>query len=397
MRRGFAGFVMMVAGSWLGVACGDGGSAGFEASASEEAGPGGETIGTTSEALDTDDDHAVVSTSSAYYGIAGGRSVDYIWAIDTDDHLMEMRYDSYNDGARHVEFGSWTQLDYGVRGVPTMYVYPDTTGVVGFAWGTDRNLWEYFRPSANEPIQIYNISDISGFGAISGSPVIVDYGDDSSQWAISVAVRNDDDGKLYTLDYTTAMGWSSHLVLNGSSSIKSSHTIQSINRYTGDTFDDPYFAGRGLTSSDTTTSWVVHRPHGQFGSSFTKYTDFTGAGSSPYTFNGGGFVNDHNVVVARFGRQLKWAEVVQGSLAWNLIANCDVVGSPGYNAIRGYNNHLLTFSFTNGCSDEGELLTSPPWGWAYTDFLEIFRGNNGLLYAHEYGTHNKWRLDLPVP
>jgi len=394
MRAGFAGWMLAVVCPLLGVACGGEGGAGFESSAADGAGPASEPLGTTSQALDPDGDHVVVSTSLAYYGIEGGRSVVYIWAIDTNERLMEMRYNTYNDGARHVEFGSWTQLDVDLKGVPTMYVYPDTTAVIGFAWGTDGDLWQYYRPSANDKIQISNISERSGFGAISGSPVIVDYGDDSSQQAISVAVRNAADGKLYTMDYTTAMGWSAHLVANG---IKSSHTIQSINRFTGDTLDDPYFTGRGLSSTDTSTSWVVYRPHGQFGSPFTKVTDFTGADSSPYTFNGGSSVNYHNVVVARFGRQLRWAEVVPGSLAWNSIANCDVAGSPGFGVVRGNNSHLVKYSFPGGCKDEGELLTSSPWAWAYTDFITFFRGNNGLLYAHENGTRNKWRLDLPIP
>jgi hypothetical protein len=356
----------------------------------------GEPVGVSTQALDGEGDRPVVASSPAYVS-SGSGSVDYVLAIDTSGNLREMSYvTTYSPPNTYTPtFGTWSQIDSGLQGVPTMHVYPDTTAVDEYAWGADGYLWEYFRSSANGDIAVFNVSEISGFGKIAGSPVVVDWGDDSSEWAISVAVRRASDNALYTLDFTNGMGWQAHPVWNGSSVVKTDNTILSPNVLVGAGFA-PYFAGRGVSSSDNATSWIANRANGNFGSSFTIYSSFTGSGSTPYTFIGPSDVG-RNVIIARFGTQLKHAYAVQGSLQWTQIPNCSVAGSPGYNAIRGTNGHLLVFDFTNGCRDEGEVLTSAPSTWEFNEHLEFFRGSSGAIHAHQVGTSLGYSLHLSVP
>jgi hypothetical protein len=397
----------------LGMACGaENGAADVEGGAGaghSELGP--EPTSTAVEALDADGDHPVVVTSSDYATNGG-----YLAAIDTDGRLREQLFsESYDDqNGWVVSWGSWSTIDGGLTGVPTMHVFPDSSAVDVYARGTDGKLWEYFRYNYGGDIVQFDVSTWSGFGMIADSPVIVDWGDDSSLWQISVAVTSATDGKLYTLDYDNSMGWSAHPVLNGSTAIQTTHTIQSPNysqiydpnRCPDCGYPRPYFAGRGLSGSDTSTSWVVSRPHGQFGSSFTKLVDFTGASSSPYVWGDDSIANQE-FVYARFGSQLKWAVATQGPLSWHAASNCSVAGSPGYNGIRGTNGHLLKFTGhlfdgTFACTDIGEGLTSSPYSWEFTSNFIFFRGNSGGLWAKsiedgssEYGAH--WNLGIAIP
>jgi hypothetical protein len=382
----------------LAAACGaEGPDGGTSSTASAQAAPA-EPVGVSEEALDSEGDRPVVASSPAYTA-SGSATIDYVLAVDTSGNLQEMSYGTSIDFV--PTFGSWSQIATHLQGVPTMHVYPDTTAVDEYAWGKDGNLWEYFRSSADGPISAFNVSEQSGFGKIAGSPVVVAWGDDSSEWAISVAVRSASDNSLYTLDFTNDMGWQAHAVYNGpvhdlAHIVKTDNTILSPNVLLGPGLT-PYFAGRGLSSSDSSTSWVAERANGDFGSSFGIYSTFTGSGSTPYTFTGP-TTTGHNIIVARFGTQLKHADAVQSSLTWTLIPNCSVAGSPTYGAVRGTNGHLLVYNFTSGCSDLGEVLTSAPSTWEANEHLQFFRGSSGAIHARQIGGASQgYSLHLSVP
>lgn len=394
----------------LGSACGaeNGAADAQSGGGATQDGRGSETTATTSQSLDADGDHPVAVTSPDYSD--GGV---YIAAIDTGGNLREqLEIETYDDtNGWTVSWGSWSTIDDGLTGVPTMFVYPDTTAVDMYARAPDSKLWEYFRYNYGGDIVSFDVSSWSGFGPIADSPVIVDWGDDSSLWQISVAVT-DPDGYLYTLDFDNSTGWSAHPVMNGSSIIKTTHTVQAA-RFQPFTCPDcggppdAFFAGRGLSDSDTTTSWVAYRPHGSFGSSFIKLVDFTGAGSTPYVWGDDNSANgNEEIVYARFGTQLKWAYVTEGPLSWHVASNCSAAGSPGFNGIRGTNGHLLDLTWPGGnltCTDVGEGLSSSPYSWAFSppDFI-FFRGNSGNLWAKSVQTDSAeylehWNLGIAIP
>ncbi len=397
----------------LGAACGaqngaaDAANDGEAGAGSVSAGHGAEPTGKTSEALtvDGDGDRPMVANIG---DLSGGQYVD---AIDKNGNLREqyatLTPDGDSNGGFVVNWGEWTTIDTGLQRTPTMHFYPDDGAIDMYAMGRpgDGKLYEYLRRYSGDSISSWDVSTDSGFGTIADSPVIVAWGAVGSVTNISVAVTSTADGGLYTIDWDPTAGWTINPVWNGSTQVQTTHTIQSYNRDPDNNTPGSYFAGRGLSATDTTTGWVAYRPNGQFGTSFTVLTTFSGASSSPYVW--GDDQNGGMYVYAVFGSQLKYAQVRGGALSWHVASNCSPAGSPTWNSIRGTNGHLQLFTgtFNNntfGCSDLGEGLSSSPYAIFGSESLIYYRGTSGNLWAKmvednstEYLDH--WNLGIALP
>jgi hypothetical protein len=220
-----------------------------------------------------------------------------------------------------------------------------TDSVILYVRRADNHLWEAYWPDAtNSPNSVSwaDLSAITGFGNIVGSPVVADT---DQTGRASVVVRKASNNELHTFDWDG--GWTTRKVISsGSTAIRTANTVTARAQKTAGFLT--FIAGRGLSSTDDATGWIATRSHGSWGTSYTRNANFD------HTPNGTPFpasvpeleTNLNNYLVARNGSALQ-AKIIQSGTSWFNLGSCQPTGSP-----RGASNPY----FDPAIDDRGEFL-----------------------------------------
>jgi hypothetical protein len=348
-------------------------------------------------------------------------AVAWVFACDSN-HRLQLRRNIATNG-----WGSWEVLDTSCEGVPSVAkwrVGPAGAGgydsVAVYGRYSDGHLWELWWPDAtNLPgtRQWADISAVTGFGNIAGSPVVAET--NSADGFVSVAVRKASNNELFTMDFV-AGAWSFRKVISaGTTAIRTSNTVTA----RGQTFVSgnflSYLAGRGLTSSDDTTGWIARRQATDYTGSYTRVASLDNSASGTafpavkpeYLF----FRSDR--IVARFGSALKRKEL-DAIPSWTTYDDCVVNGSPrgatkpgdaddyDQGFVRGgetvnVTNDLMFWS-VDWCSSVGGNMYSAAAAFEHANSLWLkksatYKGSNDRVYFYngDTGTHTSLGLTLP--
>jgi hypothetical protein len=363
--------------------------------------PGAEQVGTTEEAVDADGDTPACAV------VEMPDTSDFVLAVNTNHELMMA---TVQPGATSA---TWTRVDTGVQGVPTLARFDDGT-LDAYVRGTDDKLWEYWWPAGAAGFSILAVRDERAGGQVTakGSPVVVEVGY-PTDYGVSVAVRGLNDS-LSTWDWpvtysyrvvcvgcdpnpiTVTNGWYSNSVANTTTT----NSISGISVRIDSSKPNPIFGVRNGVNNDV--GWFATRTAKAWGKpyNYLVQSSSTGGGSAIFSGVSGTPTPTHTQTAwANFGTDIRHQDNIY-TRTWYTMFECYAGGSiseSGY--FRDSYGRLGRVLLNTGgtCLNEGEILTSKPTMSinSVTQFV-YFKGKSGTLHAHKAGTSSGFGMGLAV-
>jgi hypothetical protein len=348
--------------------------------------PSAEEVRTTEQAYDASSD----KPSAAVVELPDNS--DFVAAVNTNNELMVA---TVRPGATSV---SWTRLDTGAQGVPTIARFDDGS-LDMYVWKTDGPVLEYWRHAGDATFTIMSIEIEGTQVGASASPMIVEVGD-TSDYGISLAFPGSSTGltyPVYTLDWSLNTGWASNDVAHGESFVETSNSLTGIPVPIKSTRPNPIFGGRGWINNDS-LGWFATRTAKAWGQPYEVmffHSDldlvFPSTGNPTVTRNQNAYTSN--------GSQILFEYDVYKPDTWVVASGCKAGGSIGETGwFRGSNGHLVHLDdLTHTCTDEGEGVASKPVMAINTGTkLVYFKGTAGTLWAHKWGTTQHFNTGLAL-
>jgi len=246
-------------------------------------------------------------------------------------------------------------LDTGCASVPVVEPVQLGPNLVVRVWvrHTDNKLYVHTFDASSTAVSVDNVSDITGFGPIAGTPVPMGYQIIGPDYYYTIAVRSGSSGdynRLHTIverDSGGGQAWSyQHVLKLNGFNLNTQNTVNT----SSDVFANMVLTGRGTYSADDADAgWVAEPtnpadPNSQYVISYM----IPGMTGTP-TF---GDTATSQMVVAPFGFTIKSAPI--HNTTFTAMSGCSTSGSPngsrnvGY--IRGKSGDLVKYDLTtNSC------------------------------------------------
>jgi hypothetical protein len=338
-------------------------------------------------AAQTGNDH-VSGSALAVQNSGTGSPTLWVFAINSGNQLI-----------RRVRSGSSWQspqvLDSDSFGIPSVGVSAINYAEVHVRGG-DNILWRA-GVDTNGVTGWQDLSTPSTIGQIAGSALTGGWFFNAG--VVSFEVRSDANN-LYTLREDHG-NWLRQTVLqsDGQTKVNNENAVSAL--IGASALQDDYLAGRGLSASDDTTTWIAK---GDVISkvAFKINRTFTGASGTPALSP----VNGDTYVVVRFGSLLKYAKMPTGS--FTTIPNCAVGGSPvidprgaGTGYVRGSSGQLVRWDINNNtCTFLGGIVRSAPQAVdgvpSSFDHSAIYKGSTDTLWFYNAASGTHSNLNIPL-